>query len=125
GDTGGAIFDDNERALPCDDRDLHTALAIVECLIAHTAHTYSHLNREGENPFADHVQGITVRESRLYNALPDEFTTAEFTAKAIQLGITKRTAERTLGKFWHAKHIVDQESQGRYRKTGSSNGLSA
>ena len=45
------IFTADERALVCDDRDFHTAMSIMGCLINHTARVYAVLAKENEKSF--------------------------------------------------------------------------
>lgn len=51
----------------------------------------------------------------LFDALPNDFRTAEAVVKAEALGLSERTAKRTLNK-WAKDGLVKREGQGRYSK---------
>ena len=46
------LFDPDEQALACDDRDLGIAVTIVECLVMHTTRVYSVIGQDDSDPFA-------------------------------------------------------------------------
>ncbi len=111
------LFSDDENALVCDDRDFHTAMQIVGCLIHHTARVYAVLAKENENPFAHRGIKLSEPELKLYKALPEgEFRTADFMAIAAEKGIPERTAERYLGKMSSLYGIILPVSRGVYAK---------
>ncbi len=117
-DTTRGIFDPDERALTCDDRDFHTAMVVMGCLINHSAYVFGKLNKEDDNPFADKGINLKHDDLRLYQALPDgPFRTQELLSIADQMGYSKRTANRVLRDFVHTHHIlVPLRGHGRYKK---------
>ena len=102
------LFREEENALACDDRDFHTAMTIIDCLINHTARVFAVMAKEDDkNPFADRGIKLTPDEQKLYEALPKgEFTTAEMLKIAESLSIPRRTAFRILSKFSNEFHLV-------------------
>ncbi len=112
------LFPEDERALVCDDRDFHTAMQIVGCLINHTARVYAVLAKENDNPFANRGLNIKPNELSVYKALPEgEFRTSDFLRVAQEKNIKKRTAERMLGTMCHDYGIIKPaDRQGVYWK---------
>ena len=111
------IFTADERALVCDDRDFHTAMSIMGCLINHTARVYAVLAKENENPFANSGVKLTPDELSVYKSLPDgEFHTADFLACADTKNISKRTAQRMLSKMCNVYRIITPLRRGVYCK---------
>ena len=107
GNLEHGIFDDDENALVCDDRDFRTAMTIIGCLIHHTARVYSVLNKEQDNPFATQGIQLTQDELRMFRALPDtEFPTSEFVRIAEGMGIPKRSAQRMLGNMKNLHQVL-------------------
>lgn len=106
------------QAIVCDDRDLHTALAIVNCLIDHTAHIYSNYLAKDEavNPA---VAAMSAQERTLFSALAKEFTTTDCREKAKALDIPWKSAERYLGNFVSRHHVVQRIRNGQYAKIDS------
>ncbi len=115
------LFPEDERALVCDDRDFHTAMQIVGCLINHTARVYAVLAKENDNPFANRGLNIKPNELSVYKALPEgEFRTSDFLRVAQEQNIKKRTAERMLGTMCHDYGIIKPaDRQGVYWKSSS------
>ncbi len=62
---------------------------------------------------ASEVDRLDGRHRRVYQALPDEFTTAEGVEVAKRLGMP----ERTFARFLNAKNYFKREKQGHYEKT--------
>ncbi len=111
------IFRDEENALVCDDRDFHTAMTIVGCLINHTARVYAVMAREDDNPFARKNSRLTAEEQQLYNALPEgEFSTARLMDIASSINIPRRTAERMLSKLCNVCRMLMPVRRGVYCK---------
>lgn len=111
------IFTADERALVCDDRDFHTAMSIMGCLINHTARVYAVLAKENENPFANSGVNLNADELSVYQSLPDgEFRTAEFLACAETKNISKRTAQRMLSQMSNVYRIITPLRRGVYCK---------
>lgn len=115
--TSGELFPDEEAALPCDDRDFHTAMTIVGCLIHHTARVYAVMAKEDDNPFAGKGIKLSKDEMAVYNALPEgDFRRADFIAAAERIGISKRTADRMLSRFAYEQQIIIPGKRGHYCK---------
>lgn len=111
------IFTADERALVCDDRDFHTAMSIMGCLINHTARVYAVLAKENENPFANSGVNLNADELSVYQSLPDgEFRTADFLACAETKNISKRTAQRMLSQMSNVYRIITPLRRGVYCK---------
>ena len=110
------LFREEENALACDDRDFHTAMAIIDCLINHTARVYAVMATEDENnPFADKGIKLKADEQKFYELLPKgEFTTAEMLKIADGISIPNRTAYRILSKFSNEHHIIIPIRRGVY-----------
>ena len=110
------LFREEENALACDDRDFHTAMAIIDCLINHTARVYAVMATEDENnPFADKGIKLKVDEQKFYELLPKgEFTTAEMLKIADGISIPRRTAQRILSKLSNLHHIIIPIRRGVY-----------
>lgn len=106
-----------EQALVCSDTDFQTVMTIINCLVNHTVHVYTNLLPHAvmESPA---VTALPQQAKALYLALDEEFTTQEAFAKAEELNITKKTAERYLGIFVRNK-IAQRICNGRYRKVGA------
>lgn len=111
------IFTADERALVCDDRDFHTAMSIMGCLINHTARVYAVLAKENENPFANSWVNLNADELSVYQSLSDgEFRTADFLACAETKKICKRTAQRMLSQMSNVYRIITPLRRGFYCK---------
>ncbi len=104
------------QTLVCNDTDFQTAMTIANCLINHTAHVYANLIPHGEKNDTPAMAAMQANERRLFEALPQEFTTKEVMEKAQQTGIAQKTAERYLGNFVSKYHLADRVSNGHYRK---------
>lgn len=119
----GPIFDPDEQALVCDDRDFSTAIAIIDCLINHTARVYSVLGSSSEDPFAHAADKPSDTLRRFYAMLPsnEPFTTAQAIQAASAAGISKRNAQRLLGEM-HSKYgAIVRRRQGQYIKNSPQN----
>lgn len=115
------IFDDDENALICDERDFQTAITMMEAIIEHNSRVFSVLNKEQDNPFANKGIKLSPVEIRLYTALPDsEFETKDFIATAKQFSVPERTAERMLGEMCSRKQIIVRVRRGVYLKVQGS-----
>lgn len=112
------IFDSQERALICDERDFNAALTITECLVSHTARVYAVLCSEDNDPFRNCTHKLSAREIQYYKALPEgrEFKSKEAEDIAHSLDIPERTANRYLGNFANKYLILKRISQGYYTK---------
>ncbi|MGM9755372.1 MAG: DUF3987 domain-containing protein [Parabacteroides sp.] len=119
-ETGECLFDENEQALCCDDRDLHIALTIIECLVKHTVRIYEVFSQKQENPFQKSDKKNAEQIKNLYMALPNEqvFKTAEAVEIAQRLQIPERTAKRYLKQLVKDYKVLDQPRQGIYLKKG-------
>ena len=118
----GGIFQPEESAMVCDDRDFATAMTIVETLANHTARVYTRLAKETENPFADKGIKLTPDEIKIYQRLPDaEFKASDYIAIAQELNISRATAYRLINLFCNAYGIITPTRRGYYRKTAAGN----
>lgn len=119
-ETGECLFDENEQALCCDDRDFHIALTIIECLVKHTVRIYEVFSQKQENPFQKSDKKNAEQIKKLYMALPNEqvFKTAEAVEIAQRLQIPERTAKRYLKQLVKDYKVLDQPRQGIYLKKG-------
>lgn len=93
-----------DKYFTCADRDFTNALAISQVLQE---------NAESIHDLLPKIRGKKPGNiDELYDALPDEFTAKEAKAKAAELKVTKRTAERFLEKDVR----LDRTAHGRYKK---------
>ena len=108
------MINPDEQALVCTDTDFQTVMTITDCLVNHTVHVYTNLlpHATYESPA---VAAMTAQEKTLYLALDDDFTTQAAFAKAKELAIPGRTAERYLGDFVRRK-VARRISNGHYQK---------
>ena len=112
----GKLADTQQHAFVCTDDDFQTAMTIIDCLVRHTAYVYSTLLRPTDDPQLT-VQPMKAKEQQLYLALPDEFTTKQFTQIANELGIPIKSAQRYLGNLISRYQLVTHISHGHYAKT--------
>ena len=114
------LFDEDEQALPCDDRDFRTAMIIVGCLVNHTARVYTVIGQEVCDPFANASARIDPKQRAYWNALPAgrEFTTADALKTAKQMGICERTAQRWLKSLSDTYEVLTSVRRGVYLKPG-------
>lgn len=61
------------------------------------------------------VDGLSGEPLKLFDALPNEFRTAEAVVKAEAVGLSMRTAKRLLNK-WAKDKLLNRDGQGRYSK---------
>lgn len=117
-DMQDSIFDDDEQAMACDDRDFHTAMTIINCLINHTGRVYAVLGSKSNDPFRNVAEKPSIELQAYYQALPDGrlFKTSEAMDVAKQQNITERTAKRMLGDMFAKFHVLDHPKQGYYVK---------
>ena len=118
GSTEHGIFEPDERALVCDDRDFRTAITITSCLIHHTARVYRVMDTEHNNPFSHEGIHLKPEEIRLFNALPDgvNIRTSEIIDIGKQQGLAKRTIERMISELKNLHQVLLPVQQGVYRK---------
>jgi len=111
------IFPEEKNALVCDNRDFHTAMTIVECLINHTARVYSVMEEEDKrNPFAK-IGKVPDNEQQLFMALPEgEFRTAELLQVAKGLNIPERSAKEMLRDLTFKYEVLNRLRHGVYFK---------
>ena len=118
----GGIFQPEESAMVCDDRDFATAMTIVETLANHTARVYTRLAKETENPFADKGIKLTPEEIKIYQRLPDaEFKASDYIAIAKEQNVSRTSAYRLINLFCNAYGIITPTRRGHYRKTAAGN----
>ena len=113
------IFDENEQALICDDRDFRTAMTIVECLVSHTGRVYAVLATADNDPFAKLAEPPSPELKAYFLALPaeGEFKTAMAMEVAKAKQIPERTAKRYLGDMVAKYQVLGRLRQGVYMKT--------
>ena len=118
----GGIFQPEESAMVCDDRDFATAMTIVETLANHTARVYTRLAKETENPFAEKGIKLTPEEIKIYRRLPDgEFKASDYVAIAKEQNISRASAYRLINLFCNAYGIITPTRHGYYRKAAAGN----
>lgn len=113
-----SLFDDDEQALVCDDRDFNTAMTIINCLVNHTGRVYAVLASQDNDPFRNTNEKPSDEIRRYYKALPDgrQFKTSEAMEVAKTLEMPERTAKRHLGEMSTKFQVLDRLSQGVYVK---------
>ena len=116
----GHLADTQQQAFVCTDDDYHTAMTIIDCLVAHTGYVYNTLLRPSDEQQLN-VQPLKPREQKLYQALGDEFTTKQFEQTAKALGIPIKTAQRYLGDMISRHQMIIRISQGNYVKKKQGN----
>ena len=116
----GHLADTQQQAFVCTDNDYHTAMTIIDCLVAHTGYVYNTLLRPSDEQQLN-VQPLKPREQKLYQALGDEFTTKQFEQTAKALGIPIKTAQRYLGDMISRHQMIIRISQGNYVKKKQGN----
>lgn len=116
--TGESLFDDDEQALVCDERDFRVAMTIINCLVNHTGRVYAVIGGKDEDPFAKVADKPSEDLKKYYKALPEgrEFRTAEAMEVARSLGIAERTAKRMLGGMVTKYLVLDHLQHGVYVK---------
>lgn len=111
----GSLADLQQQAFVCNDDDFHTAMTIIDCLVAHTAYVYTTLlHPDDDVPLT--VQPMKGREQQLFMSLPDEFPTQQFEQTCKALGIPVKTGQRYLGNFISRYQLIERISQGHYVK---------
>ena len=116
------LFDNDEQALLCDERDFQTAIVIINCLVNHTGRVYKTLFTKTDDPFSKSPKEPSEIVKRFYESLPEgrEFKTAEALAIAKELNITDRTAMRYIGDLFTTYQVLTRTRQGIYVKTSFS-----
>lgn len=119
-ETGECLFDEDEQALCCDDRDFHIALTIIECLVKHTVRIYEVFGQTQESPFQKADKKNAELIEKLYMALPNgcEFKAAEAKKIAQRLNIPVRSVARYLNKLVNDYKVLIQPRYGFYQKKG-------
>lgn len=119
-DTGKPIFDDDEQALLCDERDFRIATTLIECLVNHTARVYAVIGTHEEDPFCLMPETPPAAVRRLYEQLPcgREFTTAEAVEIAVGNRMSERHTKRILGDLVTKYLVLDRPHRGVYVKLG-------
>lgn len=117
----GQYFEDDEKAIVCDDRDFNTALAIVDTLINHTSLVYARLRKENDNPFREKGVSASESEKKIYSLLPDgEFRSADFLKACEKLDLARSTSYRILSKFVNEYSLIVPIKHGIYIKNRQS-----
>lgn len=96
---GRPMFDPLSQSLVCTDEDFLTAKTIVNCLINHTAHVYTHLVKHDDTSVTACGKPMLERERQLFRALGGNFTREDYIKAAQKLNIPEKTAERYVGNF--------------------------
>lgn len=103
--------------LVCSDHDFQTAITIANTLINHTCHVYANILPHVEKPAVAPNVKMPDRQRQLFIDMTDEFTTPQWYQRAVELNITKKTADRYLGDFCNKLHLATRVRNGLYRKT--------
>ena len=109
-------FSPLDEPLVCTDTDFQTAITIADCLINHTVQVYSHLLPHNQVIMSNNGRAMTQPELAFWQALPREFTTAEFVETAQSMGIPERTAKRYVGNFYTEFSLLTRVTRGHYAK---------
>lgn len=109
-------FSPLDEPLVCTDTDFQTAITIADCLINHTVQVYSHLLPHNQVIMSNNGRAMTQPELAFWQALPREFTTAEFVETAQSMGIPERTAKRYVGNFYTEFSLLTRVARGHYAK---------
>lgn len=117
----GQYFEEDEKAIVCDDRDFNTAMTIVDTLINHTSLVYARLAKENDNPFSDKGVNASESEKKIYSLLPDcEFRSADFVKACEKLDLARSSSYRILSKFVNEYSLIVPVRHGIYVKASSS-----
>lgn len=118
-DAEDSLFDSDEQALVCDERDFHTAMTIINCLVNHTGRVYAVIGANDNDPFSKVAEKPSEELKAYYKALPDgrEFKTAEAIEIAAKLSIPERTAKRLLGDMLTKYLVINHPRHGIYVKS--------
>lgn len=113
-----SLFDDDEQAVECDERDFHTALILINCLVNHTGRVYAVLGTTDNDPFGKIAEQLSGELRSYYKALPDKepFKASLALEVAQQLQIPRRTANRMLGDMVAKFQLLGHPSRGVYVK---------
>ncbi len=89
--------------LECNDTDFGFALDTVDILLGHVADIYAELPSIEEE---EETEEMTQIEMNFLNSLPEEFDNQTYSKKAIDLFISKRTAQRYVQNFIKLKKVT-------------------
>jgi hypothetical protein len=81
----------------CNDADFHTALAMVNVLLQHTAKVFQTLPQQNPQSASDNEPELLRRQ--FLDALPPEFNRKTYLSVAQKLGIPPKTAENQIKRF--------------------------
>ena len=109
------LFGEHEQAIVCCEKDFHIAMTMIDTLVNHTAKVFASLNKEDTRNLFKHPVDLSAQELRLFDALPEDFTSTDVKNVAISLGINPETARRYSGKFVE-QNIAQRITNGHYRK---------
>lgn len=117
-DRQTSLFEDEDRVLPCDDRDFQTAMTIINCLVNHTGRVYAVIASKDDDPFRKAGMNPSPEVKRFYEALPAgrEIKSAEVKDIAKQLNISERTVFRLLGEMIGTFQVLERPKHGVYFK---------
>lgn len=110
------LFATDEQAFVCSDKDFNIALTMMNCLVNHTAIIYNYLAKEEDNPFKVQLAQMNQQELTLFNALPDEFTSADVVEVVQSNHINPETARRYIGNFVKKYKVCSRVKNGVFAK---------
>ncbi len=115
-DKSKPLFADNEQALICNDKDISTALTIMNTLVNHTATIFAALFKDDEGLGHTELAKMTPPERTLFDALQDSFTTDDVRIAANDNHINVETARRYIGKFVNEYRVAERIKNGYFHK---------
>lgn len=110
------MFEPLSQVLLCSDQDFRTALTIANTLIDHTCHIYNNVLVHDQKSLVAPGVKMPDRQRQFLISLPDDFTADIWKAKASELNIPAKTAERYMGEFVNKLHLVTRIQNGVFRK---------
>lgn len=117
GEYNTPVFEDDEQAIVCDERDFRVAMTTINCLINHSAYVYTnlvpHINTEVDKSL---VQSISGTKLLLFQELGIHFTTQDVYEVAEKMNVSHRSADRLLGDLISKHHMVKRIKNGQYEK---------
>ena len=115
-DEDTPLFTGDAPELVCSDTDFRTTLLVMEALVGHTARVYARVAEPEEVPDATSLKGLTALEAKLYAALPQEFSSAQFFAFSERLGLKQRNGYRVIGRLLNRFSLLRRVKYGMYAK---------
>lgn len=113
----GEVIANEDQAIVCDDRDFNIAITICNCLISHSSYVYASLVPSTSlNSARQSLLHPSSIEFRLFNLMPQQFTTKEYYAIAAANNVPNRTADRHLGNLCSKYRLVNRVKNGLFEK---------